>query len=175
MSETVPTITRLLKEHQMLRESLNVCQVTVDDIALTGKVETAQSIFTPGRLEDHRKKAIELEKELMSIETDLRDHFRCEEQSLLEDFRESKIDRIVTILGELITEHEGILRILADLRRDVAELAVSKASVASWHDKAWQVKPVMMQLVSTIKDHAGREEVLYKEAEALIKGRPKNK
>jgi hypothetical protein len=175
MAENTSTIDKLLKEHEDLNNGLNVCQVSVDDLAISEKVNTAEGILTPGRLEDHRKKAYELEKELMRIEENLRDHFTCEEKSLLEDFRKRKIDRLVGILGELIAQHEDMLGTLAELRKDVSELATSGASVAAWNNKAWQVRPVMSKLSSTIKAHANQENALYKEAKEVILKQEKKK
>jgi iron-sulfur cluster repair protein YtfE (RIC family) len=170
MAEIISTISKLMTEHEEIRESLNTCQISASDLDLTEKVETAGEIINPGRLENHRQKAIQLEKELMTIEENLRNHFKCEEQSLLEDFRERKVGKLVAILGELIVEHEGILHILADLRKKVADLAVSQASVASWQDSAWRIRPLLLQLADTIKSHASREDLLYHEARELVVG-----
>jgi hypothetical protein len=173
MAETVPTISKLIEEHQQIRENLNVCQEAVNDLVISEKVKAADGILSPGRIEDHRKTAVKLEKELMAIENNLRNHFGCEEQSLLEDFRQTKVDRLVNILGELIREHEGILKNISDLRRDILDLTNSQASVASWHEKAWRIRPLMLQLNNRIKEHSEQEDKLYQEAKILIESKPK--
>lgn len=168
MQDATELIEKLITEHKQIAEDVQSCAQYVD-VEQVKKLDTAKDTIVPGRIEDHKFKAAQLERELMEIDKALKRHFNCEEESLLKAFEREKLPKLASLLRSLIKEHEQIIKHLADLKKQVADLAADKLSQAIWQEKAWSLKPRMAQLREMIRTHAGKEEELFMEARETIK------
>lgn len=168
MNDTISTIEKLIREHKEVRATVKTCEETVSDFEQQKKLDDARESLVPGRLEDHKKRAAQLEHELTNIDNALKQHFVCEEESLLDAFESHKLAKLASALSKLITEHERILKALADLRKQVAELAGDKLSISLWHEKAWRLRQGIYNVRQLINEHSGKEELLFRDAMKAI-------
>ncbi len=114
MDDTISTIEKLIKEHQEIRGNLRACDIFISDIEQAQKLGEAMEGLVPGRLEDHKKKAAQLEHELMKVDNTLKAHFECEEESLLSAFENNRLPELASALSKLVAEHQEISNHLAE-------------------------------------------------------------
>ncbi|MDP2917755.1 MAG: hemerythrin domain-containing protein [Dehalococcoidia bacterium] len=168
MDDTISTIEKLIKEHQEIRGNLRACDIFISDIEQAQKLGEAMEGLVPGRLEDHKKKAAQLEHELVKVDNTLKAHFECEEESLLSAFENNRLPELASALSKLVAEHQEISNHLADLKKLAAECAAGDYSLSLWHEKAWRLRKGLYHVAQQIKEHSSKEDDLFRDARKLI-------
>lgn len=156
------SIDRLERENRKIREDLAACVMSAN------YEELAEQLNLPGADEQI---AVELDQKLFDLNEELRSHFGCEEATTLKAFLTWNIPELILPVEDIITEHERILKTLAELRKAVAELFSYEIGLSLRPDNAGQIRRRLAQFSQMLESHAGKEESLFREARRLEKKR----
>jgi hypothetical protein len=170
MEDTISIIDKLIAEHKQIKESIDRCVYTMDDLCAARGLEDAKESFTPGRLEDLGQRATQLEDALELIVSTLEQHFYREEKGLLEAFERHGLAKLASLLHTLLSEHETIRTQLADMRAHAAKLTTVQTSRNVWEPNAWALRARIAHVGRELEAHALREEALFENAKKVLQG-----
>jgi hypothetical protein len=168
MNEEMVALDRFVKEGEQIQETLHTCEMSIDYLELAEDLIGVRETLVPGQLGSKNPKAVDLEQQLMDLEQQLKEHFICEEDSVIKAFNTWGMPELIIEVEETITEHEEILRKLSELRKEASELFIFELGINPWHDNAWLIRRKLLELSRVIKSHAGKEESIYKEAQKML-------
>lgn len=170
MEDTVAIIDELIREHRQIEESMQSYEQSLSDLGQARKLEGAKESFVLGRLGEEKKRATQLESDLMTVDRRLEHHFYREEKALLEAFKRHGLRKLASILLDLLTEHTEIRERLAELKESAAELVSGQLSRSVWDAKAWDLRAAITHTRRLVEVHARKEEALFQDAEQALRG-----
>jgi hypothetical protein len=168
MNDKMVTLDRFVKEGEQIQETLRACEMSIDYLELAEDLTAVRETLIPGQPGSKNPRAVDLEQQLMDLEQQLKEHFICEEDSVIRAFNTWGMPELIIAVEETITEHEEILRKLSELRKEASELFIFELGMNPWHDNAWLIRRKLLELSRVIKSHSGKEESIYKEARKLL-------
>lgn len=168
MDEKLVDLDRLIKEGEQVQETLHACEMSIDYLELADDLNNVREKLTPDKAETRNPKAVELDQQLIDLEQHLKEHFNCEEESVIKAFNVWGLPDLIISIEDTITEHEAILRKLAELKKEASELFIFELGLNPLHDSAWLIRRKLLELSKLVRSHAGKEESIYAAARKLL-------
>jgi hypothetical protein len=161
-------VDRILKDGEQIQETLHACEMSIDYLELANDLNNVRETITSEKMQNINPKAVELDQQLIDLEQQLKEHFSCEEESVIKAFNVWGLPGLILSIEDTITEHESILKKLAEVKKEAAELFVFELGLNPLHDSAWLIRRKLLELSKLVRSHAGKEESIYLEARQLL-------
>ena len=168
MENASALIDRLLHEHRQIADSMCDLENALSDTEASSELRRAADEWVPGRPGGGREMVARLQQLLETLESGLKEHFRCEEEYLLAALEQHGDRALVSALNDLLTMHEGINGALAHLRDVAQELASAGHSRHLWLAKAADLRAALETVRRQVEHHAEQEDGLFRMARDAV-------
>ena len=140
----------------------------LSDAEASSELRRAADEWVPGRPGQERRMLERLQGLLETVESGLKEHFRCEEEYLLAALERHGDQALVSALKELLAVHQEIAGALARLRNVAHELGSAGHSRHLWLAKAADLRASLETVRRQVEQHAGQEDRLFRMARDAV-------
>jgi hypothetical protein len=159
MEELTAIVERVIAEHKIILADFKSMENVANDASAMKAMEKGKAAFMPSRL-NPAEGLKQLEPIRIKLDKGLNDHFKWEENTLLDAFNEHKAMSLIPTLKTLMSEHGEIREGLGELKGLMEELHTEEISFQIWQTKGYDLRAYMTNLQKKVQTHAANEQRL---------------
>ncbi len=153
MSDALAVITRVIAEHQTIREHIRLAGDALNDIEAKFALQKLYSGWTQSSIEELAKKQEQLQQVISSLAEGLKEHFAFEEKALPPLFGE-------LLMKALLAEHHDIAGQIEKVKTMLAGTNLKGLERRELLGKKSEMQNAVSRISQVVEEHAGHEDII---------------
>lgn len=153
MSDVSAVITRVISEHQNIREHVKLAGDTVNDIETLLTLQKEQAGWSQSSIAELTEKQDRMQQAISFLEQGLKNHFAFEEKDVLPLFGK-------LLARAILHEHHEILRQIESAKTTLANMKLEGLEQQDLLSNKSQIQETVSHLGHAVEEHAHHEEIV---------------